>query len=397
LGEAVSLHNMGANIMRTVGPTLGGFLITFTSATATFIVGGLSYLPALLMLLLWKPPAAPVETARESVTGAMESGIRFLAASPHLQPILVRVFCFSTSAISIMALLPLVVRDQIGGDATEYGAMFGAFGLGAILGGFVLRHFRTRRTAEWVVQRAFLTNAGAILALAASHNLASGLAAMVVAGSCWLTVHSLQNTILQLATPRWMVGRMVSMFLTAAFLGLSVGSWFWGFVTEHTSTEIALAISASAMGATYLLALRFPLPDTQNLVLDPLEQEATPLPASEIGLRAGPIQVMLEHDIESDRLNDFYALMQLRRRHLIRLGARQWTLLKEIGNEGKWIETFQFPTWADYQRLMKRRTAETAALRMEVRALQRNGAGPLTRRLVLASPGPKLNTVMLRT
>lgn len=42
LGEAVSLHNMGANVMRTVGPALGGFLVTFTSATFTFLVRALS-------------------------------------------------------------------------------------------------------------------------------------------------------------------------------------------------------------------------------------------------------------------------------------------------------------------------------------------------------------------
>lgn len=228
LGEAVSLHNMGANVMRTVGPALGGFLVTFTSATFTFLVGALSYLPALIVLTFWKPQTTPVGATRESVTSAMAAGIRFLIASPAIQPIFLRVFCFSTSAISVMALLPLIVRDQFGGDATDYGILFGAFGLGAILGGFAQGLLRQRYDSEWMVRRAFLINASAIAVRAITNNFIVGLLATGLAGSCWLMSHSLQNTTLQLATPRWMVGRMVSICLTATFLGISAGSWLWG-------------------------------------------------------------------------------------------------------------------------------------------------------------------------
>lgn len=397
LGEAVSLHNMGANVMRTVGPALGGFLVTVASSTVTFLIGAVSYLPALVTLTLWKPAATPPETTRESVAGAMASGVRFLAASPHLQPILLRAFCFSTSAVSIMALLPLIVRDQFGGDATGYGILFGAFGLGAIVGGFGLRHFRRRRDSEWMVRRAFLINAAAIAVLAVTHSFLIGLCAIMAAGGCWLAVHSLQNTTLQLATPRWMVGRMVSMFLTAAFLGLSIGGWLWGMMTDLTGTRTALAISAAAMSATWLLARRFPLPETGNLNLEPLEHETASGSVDAVAPRTGPVQVMLEHHIAEGKRPDFMRLMEHRRRHLTRLGARHWVLFDEVGDETSWIESFQFPTWADYQRLMRRRTAETAALREEIRAVQNDGIDPVMRRLVARSIEPQPSPVMLRT
>lgn len=399
LGEAVSLHNMGANLMRTIGPTLGGVLVTFAGATVTFLVGALSYLPALLMLSLWRPqkPVQDHVIEREPLTRAMASGLRFLLASQDLMPILLRVFCFSSSAISVMALLPLIARDQLSGDAASYGILFGAFGGGAILGGLLIRVWRRRHSNETVVRAAFLINALALVALALSRTFAMGLTATLVAGGCWLTVHSLQNTTLQLATPRWIVGRMVSLFLTAAFLGLSVGSWLWGLMAELTGTEIALAASALTMAGTWILARRFPLPETRNLIVEPLPQSHMPTQLPEGGNRSGTVQIMVEHHIGADKETEFHRLMFLRRRHFTRIGARHWTLLSPLDRSGSWIETFQLASWADFERYMNRRTAETLSLRAEVAAVQENAAPPVVRHYLAVAPGPKPSTVMLRT
>lgn len=397
LAEAVSLHNMGANLMRTIGPTLGGFLVTVVGAPITFMVGAFSYLPAIITLSFWHPETKPSNTERESLMAAMAGGLRFVAASQHLQPIFARVFCFSTGAISIMALLPLIARDQLNGDATAYGFLFGGFGLGAILGGFLLRIWRKRQSNEWIVRRAILINVFAILALAVSETFMMGMIATILAGACWLTVHSLQNTTLQLATPRWIVGRMVAMFLTSAFLGLSVGSWLWGAVAQQSGTQIALAASAFIMAGTFLLALRYPLPETHNLIIDPLpESPHLEMPTSGRGT-SGLVQLIVEHHIDPDYRSAFHRLMFQRRQHLMRLGARHWTLLNELGERDIWLESFQLTNWSDFERFLSRRTAETVSLRDKVRAVQKDQSDPKVRRFVVANPGSQQQTMMLRT
>lgn len=397
LTEAVSMHNMGANLMRTIGPTLGGVLVTLAGAPVAFLVGAFSYVPAMLTLSFWMPKDGEGITERESVPAAMASGVRFLLASPNLSPILVRVFCFSTSAISIMALLPLVARDQLGGGAAEYGFLFGGFGLGAILGGLVLRPLRKRQNNEWIVRRAFLVNTLAIVALAASPNFGFAMVATIVAGGCWLSVHSLQNTTLQLATPRWIVGRMVSMFLTAAFLGLSIGSWIWGLVAQFAGTELSLCASAATMAGTYLLALRFPLPETRNLILEPLPELSIAGTEPAEGRNVGPVQIMVEHRVDPEKRTEFRRLMFLRRRHLTRLGARHWALLHDLERDSLWIETFRLATWSDYERFMGRRTAETVNLRESICAVQIGGQDPVLHRTLVANPGPDESTIMVRT
>ena len=88
--------------------------------------------------------------------------------------------------------------------------------------------------------------------------------------------------------------------------------------------------------------------------------------------------------------------MEQRRRHLIRLGARQWTLLRDIRDAGRWTESFQTESWSDYRRMMSRRTAETATLRQAAVALQQGSMEPAVRLMLEASAKRPAVEPMLR-
>ena len=383
LSDAVSLHNVGTNVMRTVGPALGGFLIGSVGATLTFAVGALSYLPACLALLLWRPSNQKVPVGREPLTSAMGSAVRYLAASRALIPILIRAFAFSLSAIAVMALLPLIARNQLGGNARTYGLLLGGFGLGAIVGGLRLAHLRRRFSPETLGGGAFLMNAAAIAVLALADNFWLALAATVAGGSCWLVVHTIHNSTLQLVTPRWIVGRMVAMFLTSAYLGLSIGGWLWGRLAEWGGTRYALAAAAAGMFGTWLLALRYRLPDAEALALDPLEDAGGRVALPPLAPHTGPLVLTFEHHIEPAKADEFRHLMAMRRQHVTRLGGRQWTLARDVRDAECWIESFRIRNWTDYQRYMSRRTTETVALRDAIRQIQRGEVDPGMRVLVV--------------
>lgn len=89
------------------------------------------------------------------------------------------------------------------------------------------------------------------------------------------------------------------------------------------------------MSLTWLLALRFPLPETRNLILEPMEKRDLSIVPTLIEPQAGPVQIMVEHHVAEGQLPEFHRLMGLRRRHLIQLGARHWTLLDPLDG-GTW-------------------------------------------------------------
>ena len=94
---------------------------------------------------------------------------------------------------------------------------------------------------------------------------------MLVGGACWVLALALFNTTVQLSTPRWVVGRALALYQTAAFGGMALGSWLWGSVAEAHGPAQALIWAAAAMIAAGAVGLWLPLPARAELDLDPLE------------------------------------------------------------------------------------------------------------------------------
>lgn len=179
-------------------------------------------------------------------------------------------FCFS----GIIALLPLVARDQLASAANVYGMLYGGIGTGAITGGLLLSRLRRGFGIEAVVTAAVAATAPAILLLAFARAPSVALAACFLAGMCWLVNQTMLNAVLQLAAPRRLVGRMAAMHLTFTYLGLALGSWVWGAVADHGGARFALMLCGAAMAGTAIVGRWRRLPDVSGP--DP---DAIPAPA----------------------------------------------------------------------------------------------------------------------
>ena len=268
LPEAISLHTISANLMKTLRPVLGGVILATAGSTAAFVAGSLSYVPAIVALALWRAPKRE-DAQGATILRAISEGVRFIAEAKRVHPIVQRVFLFGFCSNGMIALLPLVAREQFAGEADIYGYLYGSIGIGAISGGLLLSRLRAAFGIERVVTGATAVNAAGIGVLALTHQAPVGLAATYVCGACWLVNLTLLNSTLQLSAPRRLVGRMVSMHLTFTYLGLTLGSWAWGIVAEQFSLQVALLASGVAMAGTALIAIWRPLPDVSGPAPDP--------------------------------------------------------------------------------------------------------------------------------
>src|SRR3546814_2483981 len=114
--QAIALNTIAFNLARSVGPALGGLLISIMGPAAGFGLNALSYVALIVVLLRWHPEITPPK--RSPMLSAIATGIRFCAQSDPLRRILVRGFTFGLGAAGFQALLPSVVRDQLAGTAT---------------------------------------------------------------------------------------------------------------------------------------------------------------------------------------------------------------------------------------------------------------------------------------
>ncbi len=382
LPAAVTLNSVGFNITRSVGPAIGGVIVAAAGAAAAFAVNTVSYFALIYALVRWKPNLPVSTLPRETLGSAVFAGLRYVSMSPNLQKVLLRGLIFGISASSILALLPIVAIDLVVGGPLTYGLMLGSFGIGAIGGAMLNDRLRERFSSETIVRMSFTGFAVSATIAAFSPIAALTCAGLVISGACWVLALSLFNTIVQLSTPRWVVGRALSLYQTVTFGGIAGGSWIWGVAADTYGVSDALLISAFVMLFGIVIGLRFSMPAFASLNLDPLNRFTEPALGLDITPRSGPIVVQIDYEIADADVPEFLALMGERRRIRIRDGARNWALMRDLEKPGRWAETYHTPTWVEYIRHNQRRTQADAENIERLRDLHRGEDLPQVHRLI---------------
>ncbi|PAQ09683.1 MFS transporter [Mesorhizobium temperatum] len=382
LPAAVALNSLGFNLTRSVGPAIGGIIVAAAGAAAAFAANALSYVGLLIVLARWKPDLPASTLPRETLGAAMGAGLRYVAMSPNIGKVLVRGAAFGFSAGAVLALLPLVARDVVKGDALTYGIMLGAFGIGAVGGALISVRLRQILSSETMVRMAFAGFALCAFNAAVSDHAWQTSLGLSIGGACWVIALSHFNVTVQMSTPRWVVGRVLSVYQTATFGGIALGSWIWGVVADAHGAEFALVAAAVAMLAGGAIGLLLPLPQQAVLNLDPTNRFKEPHLALDLKLRSGPIAIMIEYIIREEDVPEFLATMAERGRIRRRDGARNWTLARDLENPAIWIEHYHTPTWLEYIRHNKRATHADAVIGERVRALHSGDEPPRVRRMI---------------
>ncbi len=382
LPGAVAINSMGFNIARSVGPAIGGAIVAAAGAAAAFAVNAVSYVALIVVLARWRPPVDPRLLPRETLGVAIGAGIRYVAMSPAIRTVLGRSTVFGVGASAVMALMPLVAKDLIAGGPLTYGLLLGAFGMGAIAGAMGSARLRDMLSTEGLVRCACIAFAVAAALAAMSTQLPLTMAALLLGGAAWVLALSTFNVTVQLSTPRWVVARALSLYQMAAFGGMALGSWLWGFVLERSDVRTALLSAAAVMLACAAMGLWRPLAKLAELNLDPLRRWQEPDTAVPVQSRTGPVVVTVEYVIDEDDVLEFLGAMDDRRRIRRRDGARNWRLLRDLADPRLWIERYETPTWLDYIRHNSRLTHDDATIPEHLRALHRGPDAPRVRRMI---------------
>jgi predicted MFS family arabinose efflux permease len=355
LPAAVALNGISYNIARSFGPAIGGIVVATAGVVAAFAANALLYFPLMLALFLWRRDNQPSRLPRERLNRAIVSGVRYIANSPAIKIVLARTLVTGLIGGSISALMPLVVRDLLHGGAQTYGIMLGAFGMGAVIGALNISEVRKRLSGEAAVRACAISMAGAIAAVALSHERVITAAALVVAGAVWMLAVALFNIGVQLSAPRWVAGRSLAIFQASISGGIAIGSWGWGRLTDVAGVEVALLVSAALMLLSPLLGiwLKMPRVGARN---EDAEVLADPEVQLSLTARSGPLVVEIEYRVAQDFARAFHNVMQEVQLSRQRNGAYGWSIARDIADPELWTERYHCPTWLDYLRQRNRST-----------------------------------------
>ncbi len=380
LPAAVGLASVSYNIARSFGPALGGVIVVAIGAMATFALNALFYLPLLLAFYWWRRKHVPPRLPPESMPRAIVSGARYAFHSEAIRNVVVRAFLCGFTGASVAALTPLLARDLLGGDASTYGLLLCANGVGAVLGAFTVGPVRERLKPEQAAWACAGVAGVMIVVLGLSQNLLISALSLMIIGASYMLLVTLLSVGVQLAAPRWVVARALSWFQSALTGGIAIGAWFWGSVTAGWTLSGAVVVSGIALMLTPLIGLLLPMPAVAQRDIEPVELESEIDVALAITARSGPIVVEIDYNVDPQQARQFYEVMLKLQRARLRNGAFEWSLSRDIADAVSWTERFHCPTWGDYLRQRSRFTLADRDLQRLADSFHTPGPGVRVRR-----------------
>ena len=134
LGQANALDQVVRPLaLRLAGPAVGGVVVGVLGAGGAFALDAATFLVSAAALLAMRPSARRPVAAGASVRGDLREGWRFVRRRSWLWA------TFASAAVAYLlfmgpveVLLPLLVKHELEGSATELGLVFEAGGLGSV-------------------------------------------------------------------------------------------------------------------------------------------------------------------------------------------------------------------------------------------------------------------------
>jgi MFS family permease len=268
LPNAIALNTSVFNASRIVGPGIAGLLIASVGVGACFALNAVSFVAVLAALLLMDtrelhPLARP--DAHPTLLRGVREGLAYARADRRVSLVLLLVLVVGTLGVNNGVILPVLATELDAGPKV-FGLLSAVFGAGALVGALATA---TLGRASWKALLAGTIGFGiAMLLVAPQSTVAACAALLLVAGMCFTLWSSNSNSLLQMAAPDHLRGRVLSLYLFA-FHGLApAGGLLIGWLIEVGGTDLAFelaGISALAMAAFLLPRRPFELRTQEGL------------------------------------------------------------------------------------------------------------------------------------
>jgi predicted MFS family arabinose efflux permease len=180
-------------------------------------------------------------------------GMRFVRGDSAIMGLILLGFASSLLVQPVTFFMPVFADDVLHVGATGLGLLLTARGFGAFAGAMSVASFGSVRQKGRILFAAVIVHSVTLFLFAQSGWLPTSLALMAVAGAVSTIVMTMSQSLLQLATPDEMMGRVMSSRMVSMGF-MSLGSLWIGAMAELAGAPLAVALGAVAYGV-FALAL----------------------------------------------------------------------------------------------------------------------------------------------
>ena len=258
LTEANSLaQTVRPMALRLFGPALGGFLVHVSSPGGAFLVDALTFVISGLCIALIRHRTVRRAGEPASMMTDIKEGFAFVRAHAWLWGSLlaasIGLLCFFGP---VEVLVPFLVKNNMGGNAGDFGLILSAGGVGSILASLVIGRWGLPRRQVTLMYTSWSLGTFAIAFFAVARTPWEGVLAGVAMGACFAAGQVVWGTLLHRHVPGKLLGRvssvdwMVSMALTPVSFALV------GPIVAAVGAKATIA-AAGVLGGSAVLACLF--------------------------------------------------------------------------------------------------------------------------------------------
>ncbi len=274
--NAVSLNNATLSTANFVGPSLAGLLVGALGIASAYFAQAGAYVWSIANVHLIGPRRAPpLETA--SMLQTLRVGFAYVLRHKSIRALMLLGLSPSLFGWPILTLVPAFVKLDLQGGPQDLGLLLGVLGAGSLVGAMTSIFISGIAAKGRMVVVALLIQGVMILILAASRSFIQAGLVLCVMGFGQAVYFAFNHSIIQLAVPSEIRGRVMSVWMIG--WGLSpIGLLPISAIAERLGTPVAFACAGS-LSLLLVSVIAMASRDLWALRTDPAVEPASSAPA----------------------------------------------------------------------------------------------------------------------
>ena len=253
IANAVALESMTSTIGKIAGPITAGILIAATSFTGAYVVLTVLDLAALLLLVRLRLPHRGQGSGPQlAVWQSLGEGIGYALSNRMVLGVLLISMVMNAMVLRIQEFIPVIASDHLLVGPFLVGLLTSSEGIGNLIGASIISVKGNIRHHGRLFVAGSLVMASLVLAVTWSPWFAVSFAILLLAGIAHAGFSTMQSTILLLASPAGIRGRIVGVNSLTNGAAQIVGPLEIGAIADALGITFAIGLNA---GLALLLIL----------------------------------------------------------------------------------------------------------------------------------------------
>lgn len=253
LPNAIALNSTQFNLSRVLGPTIGAGVLLALGTAACFGINGVSYFLVIFALASLHLPPHPPSTPgqHKPIMEDLSTGLNYVKNSRVTLTLTLLVAVSTFLAMPVFTLLPAFASSAFpngpGTTETRLALLQACQGIGAIVGALAIGaagRFKGMGRALLLMQ---VMLGVLVVAFSLTHYWIANCFLIFITGMLSMGVFSISFSIVQLAVPDDLRGRVISVYMVALRGGGPLGGLVTGAVADLITAPRSLALNGAVL------------------------------------------------------------------------------------------------------------------------------------------------------